>query len=385
MHLPRTDRKNSSATLLALVVVAVLAAACSSVGDEPAVTVAGDTISQESLDQELEAITSNPEYLAGIEQSFQTPAQGTGEGTYDAGFVARLLTLRVYYELVEQELADRGIEITDDDLAASRERTLASLEGEDVFTAFPESYQERLVRQGALLSAIEAAFAGEASTEEDARAFYEDNQQAFETRCLAHILIGTNDEAQPTGELTRAEAEVRAVEVFDELEAGADFTEVASSDVSDDTVSAADGGDLGCVTRQANFDPTFLEAAFEAEVGEVTAPIETQFGYHLILVSSAEVPPFEEVEAEIDQILAQQESGQLDEFLRSATCETDIDVASRYGTWDTSACEAGGIGAVAPPEGPVTPTTLTPDGGVVPGVVPGADPDADPDAPGTDG
>lgn len=344
---------------------------CSAAGDEAAATIGGETISRESVSEELDAITADPAYLAGVEQQFQTPAGGSGEGTYDATFVARLLTLRVYYELVEQELAERGVEITEEDRSAARELVVEGVGGTEAFESFPTAYQERLVHQRALLAAIEEEFSGEGREEGDAERYYQENQDQFETRCLAHILVGTNDEAQPTGELDREEAAVRAQELYEELQAGADFTELASGKANDDTVSAAQGGSLDCVTRETSFDPTFLEAAFDAEVGEVTEPVETQFGYHLILVSSAEVPPFEEVEQQVEQRLSSDAAGLFDEFLRSATCGTDIEVAERYGSWDTSQCEAGGIGAVVPPEGPTTTTTPTP------GLAPeGADPAA---------
>lgn len=358
MHLRHITRTPRTSLLALLVVGALAAASCSSAGDEPAARVAGERISQSALHDELKAISSNPDYLAGVEQQFQTPARGTGEGTYDATFVARLLSLRVYYELVELELEERGVTITDEDRDAIRQQTIEGVGGPEAFESFPASYQERLVHQRALLAAIEEAFSGEGREEGDAEAYYEENEADFEERCLAHILVGTNDPAQPTGELSREQAAVRAQELYEQVQGGADFTQLASSEANDDTVSAAQGGSLDCITRQTGFDPTFLEAAFQAEVGAVTQPVETQFGYHLILVSSAEVQGFEEVEAQIDQLLSQDNASLFDDFLRNATCETDIEVAARYGSWDTSQCEAGGIGSVSPPEGPTTTTTL---------------------------
>jgi len=91
-----------------VVLLALAAGACSSVGDEAAATVEGADVSQAEVEGELEAISSNEDYLLGVEQQFQAPSRGEGEGTYDASFVARLLSLRVYYELVEQELERRG-------------------------------------------------------------------------------------------------------------------------------------------------------------------------------------------------------------------------------------------------------------------------------------
>jgi hypothetical protein len=340
-----------------VVALAVSAAACSSATDEVAATVEGTEITRTDLETELDAMEADEAYRSGVEQQFQAPLRGEGEGTYDSGFMARLLSLRVYYELIDQELERRDIPVTDEDLEAVREEAVASVGGPETFDAFPAEYQDRLVRQRALITKLGEAVAGADVEEGAAEAYYEENREQFESRCLAHILVGTDDPEQPTGERTRAEAATRATELRAELAAGADFTELASSDANDDTVSAAEGGSLDCITRQTQFDPTFLEAAFAAEVGQVTEPVETQFGFHLILVSSAEVPPFEEVEPQIQQQLASGSAGAFDEVLRTTTCGSDVDVASRYGTWDTSSCAEGGFGSVVAPEGPSTTTT----------------------------
>ena len=359
------------ALLAALVALVVVAGACSSVGEEPAATVAGTEISQSEVEDELEAITSNEEYLAGVEQQLQTQARGEGEGTYDAGFVARLLSLRVYFELVEQELERRDASVTSEDLDAVREEAIEGVGGEETFGRFPEAYQERLVRQRAVLGAAEEAFGGGGLEEGEAQAYYEENTADFESRCLAHLLVGTAEGG--AGDSTPEAAAAEAGDLYAQLQAGADFTELASSAANDDTTSAAEGGSLDCITRQTQFDPVFLEAAFAAEVGQVTEPVQTQFGYHLILVSSAEVPPFEEVEPQIEQLLSEGDGGAFNEFLRSTTCEADVEVASRYGSWDTSTCEEGGLGAVTPPEGPTTTTTPAPGGAEQPeGTAPAA-------------
>lgn len=365
--------------LLAALAALVAAAACSSVDDEPAATVAGADISQAEVDDELEAITSNEEYLAGIEEQFQTSARGEGEGTFDATFVARLLSLRVYFELIDQELERRDAAVTAEDVDAVREQAIEGVGGQETFDRFPDEYQDRLVRQRALLVAAEEAFAGAGLEEGEAEAYYEENSADFESRCLAHILVGTTEGG--AGDSTPEAAAAEAADLYAQLEAGADFTELASSPANDDTTSAAMGGSLDCATRQTPFDPAFLDGAFAAEVGRVTEPVETQFGYHLILVSSAEVPPFEEVEPQVVQLLSEGDAGQFDEFLRTATCESEIDLADRYGSWDTSTCGSGGIGAVVPPEGPTTTTTSATDGGEL---LEGTDPAA-PDSGGAGG
>lgn len=355
MHLRRLLPPLRRPLLVPLVVVALVTGACSSVVDDTAVTVEGSDIETDAVEEELEAVTSDADYQAGIEQQFGVPAEGEGEGTWNTAFVARLLSLQTYYELLEQELDRRGVEVADADVDAIRDQAIEAVGGEEVFEGFPAAYQDTLLRRRAVLDAIQAAFSEDRSSA-DPEAFYEENLDQFETRCVAHLLVGINDGAQPTGERTTEQAAARAQELYDQLQAGADFTELASSEANDDTASAAQGGELGCLTPTASFDPTFLEATFEAEVGEVTEPVLTPFGYHLILVSSAETPPFEEVEDQVSQAMAAASGNLFNDFLIESTCEGDIDVASRYGSWDTSGCTDGpgsGIGMVSPPEGPL--------------------------------
>ena len=67
-----------------------------------------------------------------------------------------------------------------------------------------------------------------------------------------------------------------------EIEAGADFAELAEA-VSDDAASAANGGDLGTFARD-RMVPAFADAAFALEAGGLSQPVQTRFGWHLIKV-----------------------------------------------------------------------------------------------------
>ncbi len=81
-----------------------------------------------------------------------------------------------------------------------------------------------------------------------------------------------------------AAARARADAVRKELTGGAPFAEVAKRE-SADTVSGNKGGDLGEWTKGA-FDPTFDSVAFSLKLNEISEPVLTQFGFHLIQVSS---------------------------------------------------------------------------------------------------
>jgi peptidyl-prolyl cis-trans isomerase C len=101
----------------------------------------------------------------------------------------------------------------------------------------------------------------------------------------AHILVPTEEEA-------------KAVEA--RLKAGEDFAKVAK-EVSKDTGSAAEGGELGYFTKD-QMVPEFSEAAAKLKPGEVSAPVKSQFGWHVIKVEDKRKKPLPTLEQVKDQI-----------------------------------------------------------------------------------
>lgn len=106
---------------------------------------------------------------------------------------------------------------------------------------------------------------------------YEDRKDQFvlpTTRKARHILLGINEKR------TEAEALAQIQEIEKEIRAGADFAEMAGRYGEDAT--AANGGDLGWFSKE-QMVASFADAAFALEKGELSKPVKTNFGYHLIL------------------------------------------------------------------------------------------------------
>lgn len=143
-------------------------------------------------------------------------------------------------------------------------------------------------------------------TAEEIQTFYDENPFYFQTAeqvAARHILIST--EGLSTDE-EKAEAFARTENIRNDLLAGADFATVAQE--QSEGPSSSRGGDLGTFGRGQMVAP-FEEAAFALEVGEISEIVETQFGYHIILVSEkieAETAPLEDVSPSIENFLAQQ-------------------------------------------------------------------------------
>lgn len=149
-------------------------------------------------------------------------------------------------------------------------------------------------------------------TEEGLREYYETHRDEFvarEQRATRHILIATAPGAD-------AEAEAAALREAEALRAqlagGGDFAELAAAN-SDDPGSAGAGGDLGWVERGIMV-PEFEEATFSLEPGEVSAPVKTDFGYHLIEVTAIRGggdSTFEDVREEVEASLRRVEAENL--------------------------------------------------------------------------
>lgn len=129
------------------------------------------------------------------------------------------------------------------------------------------------------------------ATEEDAKKFYEENKEKFVrpmTVTASHILVDTEEKAD---------------EIYVAIEGGKDFAEAATEFSS--CPSKERGGDLGPFGK-GQMVPEFEEAAFAMEVGKVSSPVKTQFGFHIIkLTDKTEegTSPYEEVKAQIEQQL----------------------------------------------------------------------------------
>jgi peptidyl-prolyl cis-trans isomerase C len=161
------------------------------------------------------------------------------------------------------------------------------------FTRQLDYYHDRLAME-ALLTQVGKG----ASTEEAARAAYDEAAKAqppVEEIHARHILLPTEEEAKAA--LAR-------------VKAGEDFAKVAT-ELSKDP--AGDGGDLGWFTKD-RMVPEFADAAFKLQPGEISEPVKSQFGWHIIKVEERRMrtfPPFEELKDQASRYVAQKAQSDL--------------------------------------------------------------------------
>ena len=191
------------------------------------------------------------------------------------------------------------------------------LEGEDSVRIKLALENERRSLQAAQV--IEGIVA-DAVTEEAVQALYEQTYlqgEATEEFNASHILVATLEDAEA---------------IIVDIEGGADFAEVAQEKSTGP--SGPNGGSLGWF-GPGMMVPEFQAAVESLEVGEVSVPVQTQFGWHVIKLNEKrveEAPALETVRAELEERISQQEVvDRIEELTEAAeitrTAKEDVDVS----------------------------------------------------------
>lgn len=134
-------------------------------------------------------------------------------------------------------------------------------------------------------------------TDENLRAYFEENQDQYgsEEVHARHILIELPEDAS---DAQVQSAEQQIAEIQQQLDEGADFAQMARQ--HSDGPSGSDGGDLGWFGKGQMAAP-FEEAAFELDEGEISDPVRTQFGLHLIKLEGKRSSGFDQARDQIRQ------------------------------------------------------------------------------------
>ena len=170
-----------------------------------------------------------------------------------------------------------------------------------------EDYKKELVREKFLKEQVYSK-----ATEERALEEYNlmvEHLKGKEERKIKHILVSTEEEIE------RARRSVMRSGNFEKV----------AKEKSIDTASAENGGDIGYVLQE-ELVPEFGDVAFILKVGEVSKPVKTQYGWHIIKVEDirpAEFMPFEDVKDGIIQRLQEQA---IQEYLLKLTKDADIEL-----------------------------------------------------------
>jgi len=218
-----------------------------------------------------------------------------------------ILKRLVEKELIRQAVEKAGVTIDDGEIAGAFTEYKKRFQTEEQFENYlkhgrvtMESIRARITEKKALEKLIEAK-GNLAIADSDLQDFYSKNERFYIDKAgvkASHILVKVGEKAK-AGEEKRALDKVK--EVQKALKGGEDFADLAKK--FSEGPSAPKGGDLGFFGSGQMVKP-FEEAAFKMKVGDVSGPIRTRFGFHIIKViekREERKKPFSEVKDQIQQ------------------------------------------------------------------------------------
>lgn len=253
--------------------------------------------------------------------------------------------VRELFEFSQEKVDLSFVKIASADLVG--EVTVDAKEVEDYYNSHLESFRqpERVKFVYVAYPAEQFETGIEVSTKEVEDFYNEHKDDRFTTPARVHarhILFPVDADATAD---EKAKARAAATEVLEKARAGEDFAKLAETH-SQDTATAAQGGDLGFFTRGRMVKP-FEDAAFALPTGGISDLVESQFGIHIIKVETNEpekIKPLSEVETEIRQELLREHAKAQAETRARADLEK-----TRTGTPLAEVAQASGVSAVETP------------------------------------
>jgi len=308
--------------------------ACGELFDPAAAVVNGEKITVAEVEEDLELFTNSPE--------FERLAQQQEPGPLTRSVEQQILSEKIRVGVLQPEAAERDITVTGEDVAARIEEIKADFPNEG---AFDETLKEQgltlprleeIVRLNLLEERLRAEVTADVGANDDElRAFYDANVDRYRETRAQHILVEDGERAATIVQQLRAASPSEVDDLFARL----------ARRFSTDRSNSQDAGDLGYY-RPGDFVEDFEDAADQLEEGQISNPVRTEFGFHVIRVTDRRIAAFEDVQ---DQIAEELSAGAADEawndFLRDSFRAADVKVNPRYGEFDLASLQVINAGA----------------------------------------
>jgi hypothetical protein len=223
--------------------------------------------------------------------------------------------------LIQQKAVDalfdaRHLKVSPQQLSTAAANVKQIFPTPDAYDGFPKKFREELLDREARREALISSYIH--TSDADGRRYFAQHQSQFACasgRDVSHILLASRAAAQ---------------QILDQLHNGADFAELAK-EKSTDTGSGAQGGALGCLEPNAFVAP-FQKAAETAPFDTPVGPVQSQYGFHVILVTRA-TPSYEASRTQVQQALAAEGQAAARAALTKMLTAFKVKLDPRFGTW----------------------------------------------------
>ena len=306
--------------LAALAAVTLLTASCGNLLEPAAAVVDGSKITIDKVQEELDRFRDTARYQ---DLTASAPA-----GQIDRDFEQTQLSLLIREEVLEGEAEERDIEVTPEEVT---ERIDAIKEQIGSEGAFQEALKEEgltvqqlefQVRVQLLEEKLRAEVTKDAApAEAELRSYYESHLGDYQEVKAQHILVSKEGLAARLMDQLQSAKPDRVDDLFASL----------AKRFSEDPSNAGKGGDLGWAAP-SDYVPPFAKAVSNLDVGAISPPVQTEFGFHVIRVTGRRVTPFGQAREDIEERIggnAVEEAFQ--EWLVDAYKEADIKVNPKFG------------------------------------------------------
>jgi foldase protein PrsA len=318
-------------TSFVAIALSVVLTACGA-ATPPAATVGEDRITDDQLAQDISAFR----FLSAINQA---PCGQAIEGETAQSACARFtLTTLIQEDLVKGYASDHHITVDSSEVTKTLTELRSALGDTLDQQLAAEDLTERdltdIVGRILLFNEVQTAVAASRVDDAQLRPLYQEQRLEFTQIHAKHILVKTKAQA------LRIEQEVT----------DQNFGRLAEAN-SIDPGSAPNGGDLG-ILQASGLDATFVRAALELKPGEISQPVHTGFGWHIIQLVSVDVQPFDQVR---DQLAGPLRASAFTDWLQEQLGSRRITVNPKYGRFDSSTGQVMPIRSTA--TGSPTPST----------------------------
>ena len=309
---------------LVITSAALVLAACGSSGTQRvAATVNGHDIPAARITNALEDFEKTPQF----DQLVQQSSEGAAKRQFEQAFLAQ----QVQRLVMRPAAAEMGIEVSQDEIAQQMDQIKSQFPSEKQFQkaladrGFTEAQLEGLVKDQILQEKIRAEVTkGTKATQEDVRDYYEANAKTYRQTKVQHILVKKASLAKKISAQLKRAPKGKVDELFAKL----------AREHSTDNSNSKKGGNLGWVGPGSFVEP-FEKAMDSLAIGEISDPVRTQFGVHVLRVTGRRTRPFSDVSDEIEARLSGSAADDAyTQWLEQAYKEADVHVDPRYGELD---------------------------------------------------